>query len=95
MQAVGLLFMPESPIWLSWKGRSAAALQAEHKLLGAAAETEGEVAERRAPVAGGREDEAMANGSCNHPEQQVCHACHSHPDPGLCGPSYVASMYVK
>ena len=80
MQSVGLLFTPESPIWLSWKGHSVAALQAEHKLLGRFAEAEGEVAERGAPIAGEREDEAMVNGNCNHPEQQVSYGVSSTPD---------------
>ena len=39
-QAVGLLSMPESPIWLRWKGQQAAAIHAEHRLLGAHSATE-------------------------------------------------------
>ena len=42
-QAVGLLFTPESPVWLHWKGRRAAALYSEHQLLGSLWREEGEV----------------------------------------------------
>ena len=42
-QAVGLFFTPESPIWLEWKGRKAAALYNQHKLLGSHWQEEGEV----------------------------------------------------
>jgi hypothetical protein len=43
VQAVGLLFTPESPIWLHWKGRRAAALYCEHRLLGSMWRQEGEI----------------------------------------------------
>ncbi len=43
VQAVGLLFTPESPVWLHWKGRRATALYYEHLLLGSLWREEGEV----------------------------------------------------
>lgn len=43
MQAVGLLFTPESPVWLHWKGRRATALYYERLLLGSLWREEGEV----------------------------------------------------
>ncbi|EIE21964.1 general substrate transporter, partial [Coccomyxa subellipsoidea C-169] len=43
LQAVGLLFTPESPVWLNWKGRRATALYNEHRLLGSLWREEGEV----------------------------------------------------
>ena len=42
-QALGLFFTPESPVWLEWKGRKAAALHNQHKLLGSHWQEEGEV----------------------------------------------------
>lgn len=43
LQAVGLFFTPESPVWLEWKGRKAAAMYNQHKLLGSHWQEEGEV----------------------------------------------------
>ncbi|KAK9919103.1 hypothetical protein WJX75_009435 [Coccomyxa subellipsoidea] len=43
LQAVGLLFTPESPVWLNWKNRRATALYNEHRLLGSLWREEGEV----------------------------------------------------
>ncbi len=43
LQAVGLFFTPESPVWLEWKGRQAAAMYNQHKLLGSHWQEEGEV----------------------------------------------------
>ena len=42
-QAVGLLFTPESPVWLEGKGRKAAAMYNQHRLLGRHWQEEGEV----------------------------------------------------
>ncbi|BDA46904.1 Plastidic glucose transporter 4 [Coccomyxa sp. Obi] len=43
LQAVGLLFTPESPVWLHWKGRGATARYNEYRLLGSLWREEGEV----------------------------------------------------
>lgn len=55
-QAVGLFFTPESPVWLEWKGRKAAALYNQHQLLGDNWQEEGEVgdleAEASQPLSG-------------------------------------------
>ncbi|CAK0785259.1 hypothetical protein CVIRNUC_008465 [Coccomyxa viridis] len=67
LQAVGLFFTPESPVWLEWKGRQAAAMYNQHKLLGSHWQEEGEV--------GDLEQEASqplngdADGQVGEPEQ--------------------------
>ncbi|CAL5223439.1 g5955 [Coccomyxa viridis] len=43
LQAIGLFFTPESPVWLEWKGRKAMAMYNQHRLLGPHWQEEGEV----------------------------------------------------
>ena len=40
VQAVGLSFCPETPVWLEWKGKPEEGLKAKEALQGAAAQTE-------------------------------------------------------
>ena len=63
LQAVGLFFTPESPVWLEWKGRKAAAMYNQHKLLGSHWQEEGEVGdpeqEASQPLNGDADDQVI------------------------------------
>ena len=89
LQAVGLFFTPESPVWLEWKGRKAAAMYNQHKLLGSHWQEEGEVGdleqEASQPLNGDADGQVLTIlPGCSaalhlHPEAMAVCTCYAFP----------------